>query len=77
MMIKNNKSFIPSGDGFGMPNLNHNIVDKEKGYTINVDYVNFKRKIRLPIGECKTTNKNYKTTLYLTYEGLLRLMLSL
>ena len=60
--------------GFGMPNLNNNIVDKEKGYTINVDYVNFKREIRLPIGECKTTNKNYKTTLYLTYEGLLRVL---
>lgn len=60
--------------GFGMPNLNNNIVDKEKGYTRNVDYTNFNRNIRLPNGESKNANKNYKTTLYLTYEGLLRVL---
>jgi hypothetical protein len=60
--------------GFGMPNLNNNIVDKEKGYTRNVDYKNFNRNIRLPNGESKSTNKNFKTTLYLTYEGLLRVL---
>jgi len=60
--------------GFGMPNLNNNIVDKEKGYKRNIDYKNFNRNIRLPNGESKSTNKKSKTTLYLTYEGLLRVL---
>lgn len=60
--------------GFEMPSLNQNISDKEKGYEKNIDYKNFKREIKVPLGESKTTNKKFKTTLYLTYEGLLRVL---
>jgi hypothetical protein len=60
--------------GFGITDLNTVLLNKQSGYVINVDYVNFKREIRLINYEPKTTNKNYKTTLYLTYEGLLRVL---
>jgi len=60
--------------GFEMPSLNQNISDKEKGYEKNIDYKNFIREIKVPKGEPKTANKKFKTTLYLTYEGLLRVL---
>ena len=51
--------------GFGMPNLNNNIVDKEKGYTRNVDYKTFL---------VKTNNNAFIKSLYLTYYGFLRVI---
>jgi hypothetical protein len=60
--------------GFGMPNLNIVLLNKDKGYERNNDYKNFIREIRLTKDEAKTTNKKFKTTLYLTYEGLLRVL---
>jgi len=60
--------------GFGMPKLNDTITDFRSGYTRNVDYKNFIRNIRPVNPVSKIANKNYKTTLYLTYEGLLKVL---
>ena len=59
---------------FGLPNLKDVLLHKEKGYERNVDYKTFKREIRTSNGHPKFTNKKCKTTLYLTYEGLLRVL---
>jgi len=61
-------------NGFGMPNLNVVLLNKDKGYEKNIDYKNFIREIRLTKDEPKTANKKFKTSLYLTYEGLLRVL---
>lgn len=58
--------------GFMMPNLNHTLIDKESGYKQNIHYKNFKREIRVQKIHSNITNKNFKTTLYLTYKGMLR-----
>lgn len=55
---------------FEMPNLNKNIVDKDKGYERNTDYKLFFIHDRLPNGESHAIKK----CIYLTYEGLLRVL---
>ena len=60
--------------GFEMPNLNVVLLNKDNGYNKNIHYKNFKREIRLTKNEPKTTNKNFKTTLYLTYHGLMKVL---
>jgi hypothetical protein len=56
--------------GFEMPSLNHVLVNNG-GYTRGIDYITFNRYTN---DVSKTTNKPCKTTLYLTYEGLLRVL---
>ena len=56
---------------FGMPNLRTSLLHKDKGYERNVDYKLFNLKGVPPSDSKKTTNKK---RLYLTYEGMLRLL---
>jgi hypothetical protein len=57
--------------GFEMPSLNHVLVNMEGGYKRGIDYITFKRCTQ---NVSKNTNKLSSTTLYLTYEGLLRVL---
>ena len=59
---------------FEMPNLNDNLMQKIGTYERNIHYQTFKREIRLSNKQSKIANKNYKTTLYLTYKGLLKVL---
>jgi prophage antirepressor-like protein len=54
--------------GFGMEHLSKNITDKTKGYNRGSDYTFFIRNNSSPNGGAN------KKTLYLTYEGLLRVL---
>ena len=55
-----------------MPNLNHTLIDKTHNYENKIHYINF---IRVKKQNSKNINNyNYKTTLYLTYYGLLRVI---
>jgi hypothetical protein len=56
--------------GFEMPSLNHVLVN-EGGYKRGIDYITFKRCTQ---NVSKNTNKPSSTSLYLTYEGLLRVL---
>jgi len=56
--------------GFEMPGLNHVLVNTGGGYKRDIDYITFNRYIN---DVSKTTN-NTNPTLYLTYEGLLRVL---
>jgi hypothetical protein len=49
--------------GFGMPSLSRNIFGLDRV----IHYITFKRDSTLHTMECKNTNKQSKTTLYLTY----------
>ena len=57
--------------GFGMPSLSRNIF----GLHRVIHYITFKRDSTLHTMECKNTNKQSKTTLYLTYRGLVRVLM--
>jgi len=57
-------------DSFGMKNLTSILLHKDKGYEKNVDYKLFNLKGMTQVGK-KTTNKK---RLYLTYEGMLRML---
>lgn len=57
--------------GFEMPGLNHILVNTGGGYKREIDYITFNRYTN---NVSKTTNKPSKPTLYLTYEGLLRVL---
>ena len=57
-------------DSFGMKNLLSSLLKKDRGYERNVDYKLFNLKGVDNVGK-KTTNKK---RLYLTYEGMLRLL---
>jgi hypothetical protein len=56
--------------GFEMPNLNETLLHKEKGYTRSVDYKVMFNRSALTNGKCSTIKK----CLFLTYEGLLRVL---
>ena len=56
--------------GFDIPGLNHVLVNPGGGYKRGIDYITFNRYIN---DVSKTTN-NTNPTLYLTYEGLLRVL---
>ena len=56
---------------FSMPNLNISLVKKERGYKRDIDYKLFNLKGLDNGSSKKTTNKK---RLYLTYEGMLRLL---
>ena len=57
--------------GFEMPGLNHVLINMGGGYKRDIDYITFNRYIN---DVSKNMNKPCKTTLYLTYEGLLRVL---
>jgi hypothetical protein len=60
---------------FDLPSLNKNIIDKERGSERNVDYKTFIRPHSKESNKkCESRHKKCKTTLYLTYEGLLRVL---
>jgi hypothetical protein len=61
--------------GFGMLRLNDTLTNKERGYERRIHYITFKRESRVHIVNSKNTNKPFKTTLYLTYKGLLRVLI--
>ena len=56
--------------GFDMPGLNHVLVRTDGGYKRGIDYITFNRYTN---DVSKNTN-NTNPTLYLTYEGLLRVL---
>jgi hypothetical protein len=61
--------------GFEMPRLNDTLTNKESiGYERGVHYTTFKRESRHTPNVCNPANKPCKTTLYLTYKGLLRVL---
>ena len=60
--------------GFGMLRLNDTLTNKERGYKRGIHYTTFKRESRVHIVNSKFANKLSKTTLYLTYKGLLRVL---
>lgn len=64
--------------GFEMPRLNDTLTNKECiGYERGVHYITFKREFKHPTNvsaNVSSTNKPCKTTLYLTYKGLLRVL---
>lgn len=56
--------------GFGMPNLNDTLIDKDRGYTRGTDYkLMFNRSSSVNDRRC-----TIKKCLFLTYEGLLRVL---
>ena len=59
--------------GFEMQSLSRNILCF-KAYERGLHYTTFKRETTLHSMEYKNTNKPSKTTLYLTYKGLLRVL---
>ena len=60
---------------FAMPRLNDTLTNKESGYERGVHYTTFKRESRHTPNVSNPTNKPCKTTLYLTYKGLLRVLI--
>ena len=60
--------------GFNIIKLNDTITDSRSGYEKNVDYKIFIHKLRPVNPVSKISNKNSRPTLYLTYEGLLRVL---
>jgi hypothetical protein len=58
--------------GFELENLNKNITQQCSGYSINTDYKYFNRCSLIKGATQETPNK--KVSLYLTYEGLLRVL---
>jgi hypothetical protein len=61
--------------GFEMPRLNDTLTNKECiSYERGVHYITFKRESRHTPNVSTPTNKPCKTTLYLTYKGLLRVL---
>ena len=56
--------------GFGMPNLDKALMHKEKGYTRGTDYKHIFNRSAVTIGHHQTIKK----CLFLTYEGLLRVL---
>jgi hypothetical protein len=60
--------------GFEMPSLPRNILSID-GLKRGVHYTTFKRECMLHTMEHNPTNKPCKTTLYLTYKGLLRVLI--
>lgn len=60
--------------GFGILRLNDTLTNKERGYERGIHYTTFKRESRHINDVSKNTNKPSKTTLYLTYKGLLRVL---
>jgi hypothetical protein len=61
--------------GFEMPRLNDTLTNKECiGYERGVHYITFKRESRHTPNVSTPMNKPCKTTLYLTYKGLLRVL---
>ena len=63
--------------GFGMLRLNDTLIKKEScGYERGIHYTTFKRESRHHTNSVsKNTNKPSKTTLYLTYRGLVRVLM--
>ena len=61
--------------GFGMLRLNDTLTNKERGYERGIHYNTFKREFRHINDVSKNTNKQSKTTLYLTYRGLVRVLM--
>lgn len=61
--------------GFELPSLDKNIMFKERGYKRGIHYTTFKRESRVHIVNSKNTNKPSKTSLYLTYKGLVRVLI--
>ena len=61
-------------NGFNIEHLNSTLTDNRNSYNINVHYVNFIREFRHVNNMSKLTNKKYKTALYLTYKGILRVL---
>jgi hypothetical protein len=57
--------------GFEMSGLNHVLINTGGGYKREIDYITFNRYTN---NSSKTTNKPSNPTLYLTYEGLLRVL---
>ncbi len=57
-----------------MPSLDKNIMFKERGFERGIHYTTFKREIMVHNVNPKHTNKPCKTTLYLTYKGMLRIL---
>ena len=60
--------------GFEMPSLDKNIMFKERGFERGIHYTTFKRESMVHNVNSNSTNKPCKTTLYLTYKGLLRVL---
>jgi predicted GIY-YIG superfamily endonuclease len=58
--------------GFQLENLNKNITQQTSGYSVNTDYKYFNRYSLIKGANQETSNK--KVSLYLTYEGLLRVL---
>jgi hypothetical protein len=62
--------------GFGMPRLKNTILKKEGcSFERGIHYITFKRESWDTISDSKNTNKQSKTTLYLTYRGLVRVLM--
>lgn len=62
--------------GFGMPRLKNTILKKEScSFERGIHYITFKRESWDTISDSKNTNKQSKTTLYLTYRGLVRVLM--
>ena len=55
--------------GFELPNLTESLVKEDRGYERNVDYVTFNRLLQDNGHQC-----SIKPSLYLTYNGLLRVL---
>lgn len=66
--------------GFDMPNLREVLLHVDKGYVRNVDYKTFNKKNIVTNGQCfipikeDIPIKKEHTTLYLTYQGMLRML---
>ncbi len=62
--------------GFGMSRLKNTILKKEScSFERGVHYITFKRESWDTNSDSKNTNKQSKTTLYLTYRGLVRVLM--
>jgi Arc/MetJ-type ribon-helix-helix transcriptional regulator len=62
--------------GFGMPRLKNTILKKEScSFERGIHYITFKRESWDTISDSKNTNKQSKTSLYLTYKGLVRVLI--
>ena len=61
--------------GFGMQRLNDTLIKKETCYERGIHYTTFKRESRHTNIVSKNTNKPFKTSLYLTYKGLVRVLI--
>jgi hypothetical protein len=61
--------------GFGMLRLNAALINKERSYEREIHYITFKHESRCINDASKNTNKPFKTSLYLTYRGLVRVLM--